>query len=368
MPSTGPHHAIRRRRAVSPLVLAVLAATALLGAFTAAAAPALAAKTGAEKLRVVATLTDLASIARFVGGERVEVVCLSKGYEDPHHVIATPTLMVEANRADLFIEMGLDLEIWSESVLDGARNPRIRAGTPGHVFAAEGIPTLDRPAVLTRAQGDIHPFGNPHVNLSPLNGKILAANIAAGMKRVDPAGAAEYDANLKAFQSRIDSAFFGDELVKLVKPDQLERLVRAGKLFEYLDSKEFGGSKLATRLGGWLAKMRPVRGAKLVAHHKNWVYFERDFGVEVVGYIEPKPGLTPTPGHVSELKELIRKAGVKLIIHAPYYPGSYAADIAAETGIREITAPTLVGGVPGADDYFRLFDVLTDRFVAGLQG
>lgn len=353
-----PSFRMNRRRAAACLVLA---AAASLFRVESAAAPV-------EKVRVVATLTDLASIARFVGGERVEVVCLSKGYEDPHHVIPTPTLMIEANRADLFVEMGLDLEIWSAQVLDGARNPRIRAGAPGHVFAAEGIATLDRPAVLTRAQGDIHPFGNPHVNLSPLEGKILAANVAAGLKRVDPAGAADYDANLQAFRSRIDRSFFGEELVKLVKPEQLERLVRAGKLFEYLDSKDFGGSKLATRLGGWLAKMRPVRGAKLVAHHKNWVYFERDFGVEVVGTIEPKPGLTPTPGHVSELKELIRKAGVKLIIHAPYYPASYAADLAEETGIREITTPTLVGGVPEADDYFRLFDVLTDRFVAALQG
>ncbi len=321
----------------------------------------------AEKVRVVATLTDLASIARFVGGDRVDVTCLSKGYEDPHYVLPTPSLIVEANRADLYVEMGLELEIWSERVLEGSRNPRIQVGAPGHVFAAEGVPTLEKPAVLTRAQGDIHPFGNPHVNLSPMNGKILAANIAAGLKRVDAAGSEEYDRNLKAFEDRVDRSLFGDELVRLVKPEQLERLVRAGKLHDYLESKEYQGKKLATRLGGWMGKMRGVRGAKLIAHHKNWVYFERDFGVEVVGYIEPKPGLTPSPAHVSALKDLIAKSGARLVIHAPYYPASYAQDLAAETGIVEVTMPTLVGGVPGADDTFALFDVLTDRMVAGLK-
>jgi ABC-type Zn uptake system ZnuABC Zn-binding protein ZnuA len=274
--------------------------------------------------------------------------------------------MVEANRADLFVEMGLQLELWSEQVINGSRNARIRPGSPGHVFAAEGIPTMEVPAVLTRAQGDIHPFGNPHVNLSPLSGKVFAANVANGLKRVDPAGADVYDANARAFQDRIDREFFGEELVKLVKPEQLERLVRAGKLFEYLDSKDFGGSKLASRLGGWLGKTREIRGAKIVSHHKNWPYFARDFGIEVVGEIEPKPGLTPTPAHVSDLKELIRRAGVKLVIHAPYYPADYAAELAAETGIREVTMPTMVGGVPGADDYFAFFDVLTDRLVANL--
>jgi zinc/manganese transport system substrate-binding protein len=319
------------------------------------------------KIRVVATLTDLADIARFVGGDRVDVLSLSKGYEDPHFVLPTPSLMVAANKADLYIEMGLQLELWSERVLEGARNPRILLGRPGHVFAAEGIETLDRPSVISPSQGDVHPQGNPHLNLSPLLGKHLAANIEAGLERVDPAGAGEYRRNLKRFQDRIDRSLFGEELIRVVRPDQLARLMRAGKLHEFLDSNEYEGRKLSEMLGGWLAKLRPFRGAKVVSHHKNWAYFERDFGIRVVGTIEPKPGLTPSAGDLAELKERIRAENVRLIIHAPYYPPQYARTLAAEAGIREVTLPTLVGGVPEAVDYFALFDAITDRIASALR-
>ncbi len=321
----------------------------------------------AERIKVVATLPDLASIAHFVGGDRVEVECLSKGYEDPHFVVPTPSLMVLVNKADLFVELGLQLEQWADNVLQGARNPRVLAGQPGHVIAGEGIETIEKAAILSRSGGDVHPQGNPHVWLSPLLVKQLAANVAAGLKRVDPSGASDYEGNLKSFQDRIDRSMFGDELPKIIKPEQLERLLRVGKLYDYLDSKEYEGRKLSTRLGGWLARMQPVRGMKLVAHHKTWGYFERDFGIDIVGWIEPKPGLAVTPAHLAELKETIRSQGVKLIIHDPFYPPQYAQELAAETGIREVTVPSLVGGVPGADDTFKLFDVLTERIVGGLR-
>ncbi|MHC4832007.1 MAG: metal ABC transporter substrate-binding protein, partial [Planctomycetota bacterium] len=205
-----------------------------------------------DKVEVVTTLPHLASIAGEIGGERIEVRPLASGRFNPHFISPTPSLMAAARDADLYLEVGMSLEIWSERVIDGSRNPRIRGGQPGHAAVYEGVDRIQIPKVLTRGQGDVHPLGNPHIWVDPLNAKLIAGNVARALERVDPAGKEAYAKNLKAFEARVDRAYFGEALVELLGADLLTRLARSGKLFDFLESKSFRGEKLSDKVGGWL--------------------------------------------------------------------------------------------------------------------
>jgi ABC-type Zn uptake system ZnuABC Zn-binding protein ZnuA len=340
-------------------------AAALVLASPLAAAPQ---DEAARKVRVVATLPHLAAHARAIGGENVEVVALARGDQDPHYVQPTPSLMVEANRADLYLENGLELELWSEHVIDGSRNAAIRVGQKGHVYTSRGMPLLDVPRALTRAEGDVHPYGNPHIWLSPLGGVIEARNVAAGLAAVDPARADDYQKAEEAYEARILSAYAGEELVKLLGAETLLKLGLEGKLLDFLDKKTFKGEKLSKRAGGWLGALLPWRGTKLVAYHKEWPYFEREFGLVISDHIEPKPGIPPTPSHLLEVKERIKREAIPVIIYSPYFSAANFDVLAKETGAKLVLLPTEVGGVPEATDYFRLFDALVGRLKAALGG
>ncbi len=195
------------------------------------------------EVRVVTTITDLAWAAREVGGNHVRVRVLCSGNEDPHFVAPTPSLVAAVGDADLFVEIGLSLEIWSERLLDGAGNPGVRPGAPGYVLASQGVATLERPVTLSRSQGDLHPEGNPHIWLDPLAMKKIASNIAEGLVRVDPEHAADYRDRSVALGDRIDRALYGDVLVDLLGSALLDRLVRGGQLDTYLD-RELSGTSL----------------------------------------------------------------------------------------------------------------------------
>lgn len=340
-----------------PISLVLLAAITLAGASQGAAPPA--------KVRVVTTLPDLGSIAREVGGNRVEVVSLARGYEDPHYVTPTPSLMREVNRADLFVEVGLSLEIWTERVLDGAGNPGVRPGAPGHVYASDGVPRKEIPKVVTRAEGDLHPEGNPHIWLDPLLAKRIARNIADGLARVRPDAAGEFEEGYRAFARRIDEALFGRDLIEEVfkgKADLLIRLLEKGTLFPFLEEKEHPkGRKLIRRLGGWLGAAESLRGKKIVFFHQSWVYFADRFGLEIAGYVEEKPGIAPSARHRDEIVRLIREEGIRAIAIAPYYDDSIPRAIARETGCAVVVLPTITGGVKEATDYFTLLDTIIGR-------
>ncbi|MBI4614693.1 MAG: zinc ABC transporter substrate-binding protein [Planctomycetes bacterium] len=323
--------------------------------------------TAQDRVVVVTTTETLRSLAQEVGGDRVEAISLSRGIEDPHFIIPTPTLMLKVNDADLFVETGMQLEPWVERVLDGARNSKVRRGAEGHLDAYEGVERLEVPASLTRAEGDIHPYGNPHVWLDPLNGKILAANIEKGLERVDPAGAETYRARLADFQRRIDEAFFGRDLIDLVGIEYLERLQRSGGLLQFLEENEMDGTQLADLLGGWRKSMLPVRGKKFVSYHTTWVYLAAAFDFEVVETLEPKPGISPTPSHLARVREAISSHGVRAIFDAPYYDLGKARTVAEETGISAFQIPSGVGGDEAATDYFRLFDRIA-VLLAGAAG
>lgn len=310
----------------------------------------------AEKIRVAATTETLKSLVEAVGGERVEAFALSRGVENPHSVLATPTLMIQVNRAQLFVETGMELELWVENLLDGARNAQLRRGAPGHVYAYRGVDALEVPTSLTRADGDIHPMGNPHIWLDPLNSKTMAANIAAGLIRVDPAGEADYTRNLTAFQQKIDAAYYGQELVDLLGAEYLDRLQRSGGLIEFLEKESWEGKKLIDRLGGWRAQFLTLRGRSLIGFHKSWAYFAQAFDMKIAEHLEPKPGISPTPGHLRRLQEIIRTEKVACIVCEPYYDSQLAARVAEEAGIRSCVLPSAVGGDAEARDYFKLFD------------
>src|SRR5688572_14173387 len=260
----------------------------------------------AKKIHVVCTLPTLKALTQEVGGDRVDVIALARGDQDPHFVSPTPVLMRKTREADLFIENGISLEIWADEVANGSGNSKIFKGKPGRVVASKGIATLEVPSVLTREMGDIHPQGNPHVWLDPLLAKVQATNIAEALKTVDPSGASYYEERKKNFHTRIDNALFGAELLKLIGIQKLSRLASSGQLHSFLETNQFSGQPLAAKAGGWLKNAEKLRGKKMYEFHKVWVYFARVFGMQLVGTIEERPGIPPGPQHVRDLTQKIQ--------------------------------------------------------------
>jgi ABC-type Zn uptake system ZnuABC Zn-binding protein ZnuA len=321
-----------------------------------AAGPALA----GPPLKVVTTLAPYASIARFVGGERVTVQSISRGDEDAHFVKPKPSFALMLRDADLFVTTGLDLELWAPVLIDKSGNKKIREGQPGYVSASQGVPLLEVPTSLDRSAGDVHIYGNPHIFTSPLNARGTAADIAAGLKRIDPAGAAVYDANLATFNRRISESLYGKPLVDLLGAEALDPLARSGKLISFLESKDYQGKKLIGLLGGWLGKAKVFRGKKIVTYHKNWIYFTDLFGLQVIDYVEPKPGIPPSAKHVLELIDEIHREGVKVILAANYFSPQQVDQIAQRTGCKAVMVPLGPAG-DEAPDYFALVDLWVDR-------
>lgn len=279
-------------------------------------------------LRVATSLTDLASVAESVGGKHVTVMSLCKGYEDPHFVPAKPSLMKAIQNADVFVSVGLELDGgWLPLVLPGSRNPKIQPGKPGFVDASEGIETLEKPTgTVSRAEGDVHPFGNPHYYTDPRNLEIVADHLARVFSELDPANAADYSANAKVFDDRMDK-----------------------------------------ELARWQEELAPYRGTAIVTFHKNFIYFADRFGLKLFGNVEPKPGIPPSPRHMAELAEAMKQAGVRVVLYQPYYDADASRDLAAKAGGVAMEVPTEVGGTPEAKDVFSKFDVLVSSLVKALS-
>ncbi len=301
-------------------------------------------------LDVVCTLPYLADTAKRVAPS-ANVVSLARGTDDPHFLSPTPALMAQVAKADLFVENGLGLELWSERLLDSAGNPQVRPGQNGYVKATTGVPVLEVPADVSRARGDLHAEGNPHVWTDPLNMKIVADNIATGLGRVDPSNAAVYTQNAAAYKKKIDEALFGADLVGYMGGDLLSRLAAAGTLDTTLAKK-----RLTARLGGWLAKGAPLKGKPVVFYHQSWPYFIARFGVKVVGYVEDRPGIPPTAAHRDQLLGLMSAQGASVIAVTNYNNDRVPRLLGEATGAKVVTVPGDVGGVSGATDYFSFID------------
>jgi ABC-type Zn uptake system ZnuABC Zn-binding protein ZnuA len=319
-------------------------------------------------LRIVTSLTTYASIAREIVGDKAMVTAIAQGDEDPHFVQPRPSFVAVLRDADVFVTTGMDLELWVPTLLDRAGNAKVREGGPGYVAAHTGITLLEVPASLSRAQGDIHVDGNPHIHTDPINAILIARNILAGLARVSPTAEADFGARERDFEARILKATFGEELVQIVTAPTLVELARAGKLMPFLENTKFKGQPLVTRLGGWMKTGLAFRGKQMVCYHKEWAYFSNRYGVDCVEYIEAKPGIPPTPRHVQDVIALMRDKKIPVLFASNYFDHKQIADVASRTGATAVIVPENTNGAPGVDTYFDLMDTWVNGLARAFAG
>ncbi|HEU4929534.1 MAG TPA: metal ABC transporter substrate-binding protein [Candidatus Krumholzibacteria bacterium] len=274
------------------------------------------------KVNVVTSTTDLASIARFIGGDKVDVTSIARGTADPHFVEVLPSYMVRVQKAKLYLKLGLDIDRWAAAIIDGSRNGKLVV-----VDCSQDIERLEvASGKIDASMGDVHPRGNPHYWLDPDNGAIIANTIAEALTSADPGNAAAYRANLESFKS-----------------------------------------ELALRKAAWEEKARPIKGLKIVTYHNSWPYFCRAFGLDVEEFVEPLPGIEPTPSHTARVIDLVKAHNIRVIGVEPYFSMRTPETIARATGAKVVLLPPSVEGAPDAKDYFSLFDMLIDRLASAAR-
>lgn len=315
------------------------------------------------RLHVVTTLPDYAVLAKMIGGERVEVESIVHSVQDPHHIRPKPSFVQMAMKANVLVATGLDLEMWLPTVVNRSGNRHIRSGEIGYVAVSQGIELVEKPKVISQIEGDVHVFGNPHITTSPINTKQVAWNIATGLIKNDPEGKAYYEANLKKLQDELDKRLFGEELVTMLGGDTLCSLAVQGKLFDFLETNKLQGKPLIDKLGGWMGKMLPLRGTPIVVYHKNWSYFLKLFGLEEAATIESKPGIPPSARSVTRLVQMMHDEKIRIILAANYFDEHKVKTVADRTGAQAVVVPLFVGGAPGTDTYFALFDYWVNGLV-----
>lgn len=294
----------------------------VLGGLIALPAPAGAA------LKVITTTSDLASLAAEVGGDKITVESLARGYQDPHFVEAKPSFMIKLHRADLLIAVGREMEIgWLSPLITQARNSKVQPGGAGYLDASLTARILDIPTgQITRAMGDVHPSGNPHYWLDPDNSKRIAKAIEGKLAAMDPANAAYYRQREADFERRLDAA----------------------------DAR-------------WRAAMAPYKGVKIVTYHRSWPNFVDHFGLDVIGYVEPKPGIPPSPSHTLDLIQEMKRQNVKIILVEPYFDLKTPQSIAQHTGAQVVVLAPSVGAEKEITDYIRLFDYDVNKLLAAFK-
>lgn len=310
-----------------------------------------------KKLNVVVTNTAYQSIAEYIGADKVRVTHIVEGNQDPHIVRPRPSLAVVLKEADLYVTTGMDLEMWSPALVDMSGNPRIRSGQKGYVAASVGLKVIETPTTISRAEGDVHIYGNPHIHTSPLNGKTIAENICVGLKRIAPQHAAVFDQNLKRFIEEVDVRTFGPDLLKLLGDKALTDLAQNGRLIPFLEKKQYKGKPLIALLGGWMKEALPLRGRKIVAYHKTINYFSQLFGVEIIDYLEPKPGIPPSPGHIASVMDKMRKQNIRVMWAENYFDVGTVQKVAAKVHAIAVIVALMPGGQPEMKGFFDQFDI-----------
>lgn len=333
------------------------------GLISVSAAPA-----SAERLRVVTTMPCYADLARNVGGERVVVQALVKGDQDPHFVRPKPSLANKLKNADLLVSTGLDLELWLPSLIDLSRNPEIRSGQRRYVSASQGVTLRDIPKVASRIEGGVHLFGNPRLCTSPINAKVIARNIYTGLVKIDPAGKGVYENNLRRLTDEIDRRLYGKELIQILGAETLNRMVtHPQRLIGFLEKKSYKGKPLIEYLGGWLKKGLPLRGKKIIGYHENWEYFNHLFGLHMVNYMEPRPAIPPSPKHIEEVIDQMKREKITVIAAANYFPEDRVRAVAERVNARAVIVSMDVGGIPQVKTYFDLMDQLLDSLLVAFS-
>ena len=302
----------------------------------------------AAALRVVTTVPDLAVLAERVGGPHVEAEALVKGPQDAHFVQARPSFIRRLHEADVFVVNGLDLETgWAPTLLRSARNPEVMPGASGYVDASTAVAPLEAPgATVDRGAGDVHPYGNPHYLTDPLNGLRVARLLRDRFARLDPAHEDDFAARARAFEEEVLAALVGEEAVARFDAEVLVSAIEGGRVAELL-----GGPP-----GGWLGAVAPHAGTKVVQDHRIFPYFAERFGLRPVIELEPKPGIAPTTAHVAKVVEIVREAGIPLILASPYFDPRHARRVAGQTGAEVVTLAHQVGAVEGAEGYLGTVD------------
>lgn len=280
-----------------------------------------------RKIQAVATIPDLADISKNVAGDLIEVTSLATGVEDIHAVPMKPSFAVLLNRADVVFLLGLEAEhAFLPALLEAARNPKILRDEPGYIDCSVYLTPLEVPTRIDRALGDQHPMGNPHYNLDPVAGKDIARAIADGLARNYPEYEPILKRNLEAYLAKLDAA-----------------------------------------IARWEQEAKPLHGVKLVSYHPDMIYFADRFGMEAVGTIEIRAGVDPTPGHIADLEERMRKEKVDLVVRELHYPAGLAATVAQATGAKLVELPAMVGGVPEAKDYFSFINYNLQTVLKAVQ-
>jgi ABC-type Zn uptake system ZnuABC Zn-binding protein ZnuA len=288
----------------------------------------LAATAHADKLNIVTTTADLASITKEIAGDKANVASIARGFQDPHFVEPKPSFLMQLRKADLLEVVGLELEIgWLPPLLEQSRNPKIRPGNPGYLDVSAGVEILDRPqGKVDRSMGDVHALGNPHYWLDPGNAIRMAGQICKRLSELRPEHEAEFLKRFDSFKQRMNDA-----------------------------NKR------------WTAALAPYRGAKIVTYHRSWSNFVKRYGLDVVGFVEPKPGVPPSPSHIFQLINLMKANKVKVIVVEPYFDLKTPNSIAERTGAKVIVFYPSVGGKPELSDYFKLFDRNVETLVNALR-
>jgi ABC-type Zn uptake system ZnuABC Zn-binding protein ZnuA len=263
------------------------------------------------KVEVVTSTMDLKDIAEIIGGDRVSVASIARGNQDPHYVEILPSYMLKVRKADLYLKVGMELDLWSQRIIDGSRNRKIRIVDCSRNIAALEIPTRK----VDASMGDIHRFGNPHYWLDPANGKVIARTVTEALTAVDPAGREEFEANLAAFELAVDE-----------------------------------------RLASWLEAYAMLKGKQIIFYHNSWPYFAGRFGLETVQFLEPKPGIQPSPAHLNRLLDIIETGNIKVLGMESYFSDVAPEFLAGKTELRVVKLAQSVGALPGADTYLDLFE------------
>jgi zinc/manganese transport system substrate-binding protein len=281
----------------------------------------------AAKIHVVTTTPDLKSITELIGNDKVDVYSIATGFQNPHFVDPKPSFIIKLSNADMFVTVGLDLETgWSPQLLSSSRNPKIQKGSEGYVDASVGVTLMQVPSSINRGEGDIHIYGNPHYWLDPVNGKQIAKNICDALKKISPENKSLFEANLTAFNTKIDS-----------------------------------------KLKEWTLKMSPYKGSKIIAYHNEWCYFEQRFGLIILDFLEPKPGIPPTPTQLVKIISEVKANNIKVVITSPYFTTSSSDVVSSQTGAKTVVLGTSVGAFDGINDYFDLFEYDVDKLIQGFK-
>ena len=321
------------------------------------------AEEGNQPLRVVVTLPDLADITKAVGGDKVTVNALVKGTEDPHNAEAKPSYIKLLSQADLFIQVGMELEVgYVPPLIQNASNAAIANGGRGFLDISVSITPLEVPtSQVDRSMGDVHPFGNPHYLLDPVNGLKAARLIREKLVALRPASRDSFEAGYDAFRKKLGAALVGEKLAEKYDVEKLAILAEHGKLQEFLKSQ--GDEPL---LGGWFGTLAPFYGTKAVGDHNLWPYFAQRFGLVMVGYLEPKPGIAPSTKSLAEMVGRMKSEGVKVVLASPYFDPRHAQFVAEKSGARVVTMGHQVGAHEGCETYLALIDHNVHELAAAL--